>query len=146
MGPLYAPAVAASIRILCVDDDLATNRLHALLLGAESDMEVVGMVGDVPDVLPAVERLQPDVVLLDLSLRTDRSDGLLGEIVQRHPGVCVVVLSGFDQPETVDRLFAVGASGFIAKAVEPQAIAEAVRMAVRGERPRVGGSFPRRSR
>jgi two-component system response regulator DesR len=127
-------------RVLCVDDDPATNRLHALLLGFEGDMEVVGAVADPAGVLPAVEAHRPDVVLLDVQLGPVRSSEVLRDLVRTYPSVRVLVLSGYDHPELVEELFAAGAAGFIAKSAEPEAIAPAIREAMHGARPRVGRS------
>ena len=127
----------STIRVLCADDNPAFNRLHASLLDAEPDLTIVGMVSDSSELLPSIQRLTPDVVLLDLSLASSTPQALVEDIVHRCPRVHVVVLSGLDQPTVVEALFAAGASGFIAKGVPPEHIGSAIRSATRGELPRI---------
>jgi DNA-binding NarL/FixJ family response regulator len=128
------------VRVLCVDDDPGTNYLHSFILREEGDIEVVGSVSRVEEVLPAVERFRPDVVLLDLRMGGDSSLPLLRDLAARTPRVHVLVLSGLEDPRTIEQLLAAGAGGFLTKAVDVERIAPAVREVARGERPIVRSS------
>jgi len=129
------PMSTEKVRVLCVDDDPGTNYLHALILREEADIEVVGTVSTVADVLPALEARAPDVVLLDLRMGGDGSWSLLHELALRQPRVRVVVLSGLEEPRLIEELLARGASGFVTKGVDPSEIAPAIRKVLRGEQP-----------
>jgi DNA-binding NarL/FixJ family response regulator len=125
----------AKVRVLCVDDDVATNHLHALILEEEADMEVVGTVSRVEEVLPALEARAADAVLLDLRMGGDGAVSLLDVLTRRTPPVRVVVLSGLEEPRLIEDLLARGASGYVTKGVDVSEIAPAIRKALRGERP-----------
>jgi two-component system response regulator DesR len=131
-------------RVLCVDDDPETNEIHTFALKREADIEVVGTVSEVEQVLPALDALVPDVVLLDLQMGAEGPLHLLPELARRMPRVHVIVLSGFDQPELIERVLEAGASGFVTKAVDVHSLAPAIRRVVVGEHPIVR-RFERRS-
>jgi DNA-binding NarL/FixJ family response regulator len=119
-------------RILCVDDDPATNRLHATVLGSQPDMDVVGAASRVEDVLAEIERCRPDVVLLDYVLGGIGCEELLREIAALHPSVRVVILSGFQPQELAHDPRSLGAAGFVTKGSELSAFLEEIRRAIRG--------------
>jgi len=122
-------------RVLCVDDDPETNQLHTLVLQGEADIEVVGAVSEVGQILPALDALAPDVVLLDLQMGDQGSLYLLHELASRTPRVHVIILSGFDQPELIEEVLEAGASGFVTKALDVHTLAPAIRRVVVGEQP-----------
>jgi DNA-binding NarL/FixJ family response regulator len=126
--------VAEPIRVLLVDDDpLVCAGLRLMLRGAP-DLEVVGEAADGADVPGAVERLAPDVVLMDI--RMPYLDGIsatraLAARSGRRPQV--IVLTTFDADGTVIEALRAGASGFLVKHTPPEQIVEAVRRAATGE-------------
>ncbi|MEU6712286.1 response regulator transcription factor [Nonomuraea sp. NPDC046802] len=126
--------VDAPIRVLLVDDDpLVCAGLRLMLRGAP-DIEVVGEAADGADVPDAVERLTPDVVLMDI--RMPYLDGIsatraLAARSGRTPQV--IVLTTFDTDTTVIDALRAGASGFLVKHTPPEQIVEAVRRAAAGE-------------
>jgi len=97
-----------------------------------SGFEVVGSATHVEDVLPLVESVLPDVVLLDLQM-TDL-DGLemLDKIRARHPDVRVIALSAVDALEKIHAALAHGAAGYIVKTINPTDLGPAIRQAVEG--------------
>jgi DNA-binding NarL/FixJ family response regulator len=123
------------ISILLVDDQSLLREGLRTLLELQPDLRIVGEAGDgiVAELL--VERLQPDVVLMDL--RMPRRDGVEAtrRIVSRWPAVQVLVLTTFDEDELVFRSIEAGAAGYLLKDVGSDALAAAVRAANRGESP-----------
>jgi chemotaxis response regulator CheB len=85
-------------RILCVDDDPATNRIHAIVLGGQPDMDVVGAASRAEEVLSAIEQFQPDVVLLDTSCAGPVARTCCGRSKRPSLGR-VIVVSGFELRE-----------------------------------------------
>jgi DNA-binding NarL/FixJ family response regulator len=126
---------AAPISVLLADDQpLARAGLRTLL---ESSQEI-RVVAEASDGVEAVERTRatrPDVVLMDI--RMPGVDGLEAtrRIVadERLAGVRVVVLTTFDLDEYVYEALRAGASGFLAKDVEPAELRHAVRVVARGD-------------
>lgn len=89
------------IRVLLVDDQTLIRQGIAMLLELEPDLEVVGAVGDGRAAIEAVERLHPEVVLMDI--RMPGMDGVTAtrELSRRFPEVGVIILTTFDDDEYV---------------------------------------------
>jgi DNA-binding NarL/FixJ family response regulator len=123
------------ISILLVDDQSLLREGLRTLLELHPDLRIVGEAGDGIVAESLVERLRPDVVLMDL--RMPRRDGVEAtrRIVERWPHVQVLVLTTFDEDELVFRSIEAGAAGYLLKDVGSDALAEAVRVAHRGESP-----------
>jgi len=101
-------------------------------LADATDIEVVGEARTGAQVLPLVGQTEPDVLLLDI--RMPQMDGLqvLERVRERHPEVKVVILSGADEPEIVQRALAGGASAYVLKHVDPRDLPSALRQAAEG--------------
>jgi DNA-binding NarL/FixJ family response regulator len=121
------------IRVLVVDDHpVVRDGLRGMLSG-EPDLEVVG---DAPNGLVAtalVERLAPDVVLMDL--RMPELDGVTAtaRIRAAFPGVHVLVLTTYDTDADITRAIEAGATGYLLKDTPRDELFRAVRAAARGE-------------
>lgn len=121
------------IRILLVDDhDLVREGLRSLL-GRFEDIEVVGEAGTVDAAVGEVERLAPDLVLLDLRLG-DRSGVEVAETVRAagHPAR-ILVLSVHDTSRNLRDALAAGADGYLLKSTSGTALADGIRKCVAGE-------------
>src|SRR5215212_10213948 len=123
------------ISILLVDDQRLLREGLRTLLELHPDLRVAGEAGDGVEAERLAELLHPDVVLMDL--RMPRCDGVTAtrRIVARFPGVRVLVLTTFDDDELVFRSIEAGAAGYLLKDVGSDALAEAVRVAARGDSP-----------
>ena len=125
------------IRVLCVDDDEATAAFYRIALGFEPDLECVATLPGAERLTEEVERLRPDVVVLDLGIPGTDPLEALSEVSARHQGVGVLVASGYDDPETIDQAFARGARGFAVKTADLNDMIDAIRRVGRGERVRL---------
>lgn len=127
------PGVERPTRVLVVDDDALVRAGLQLILGSAADLHVVGEATDGTEVLEAVARHRPDVVLMDV--RMPRMDGLAATAaVTARPGAPrVLVLTTFDQDEHVFGALRAGASGFLLKHTPPQQLVQAVRVVAAGE-------------
>jgi DNA-binding NarL/FixJ family response regulator len=98
-----------------------------VVLEAEGDIEVVGEAGDGLEALAEVERLQPDVVVLDLSM--PRLDGLeaLPRLRDVAPGVAVVVFSGYAASRMRKAAMDGGATRYVEKGRALEDVRDAVR-------------------
>ncbi len=121
------------VRVLVVDDDPLVRAALAMVLGGAEDIDLVGEAADGDEVPGAVQRYEPDVVLMDI--RMPHVDGLTAtERLQTVPdSPDVIVLTTFDADEQVLRALRAGASGFLLKDTPPAAIVEAVRRVAAGE-------------
>jgi DNA-binding NarL/FixJ family response regulator len=102
-------------RILLVDDHALVRRGFAALLGLDGRFAVVAEAGNGEQALLELERCQPDLVLLDLSM--PKMDGLapLRHLKGRRGAPRVLVVSMYDDPQFVARALAAGADGYVLK-------------------------------
>jgi DNA-binding NarL/FixJ family response regulator len=123
------------VRVVLVDDQRLLREGLKTLIELHHDLRVVGEAGDGLEAETLVERLHPQVVLMDL--RMPRCDGVTAtrRITGRWPGVHVLVLTTYDDDELVFRSIEAGASGYLLKDVGSDALADAVRAASRGDSP-----------
>jgi DNA-binding NarL/FixJ family response regulator len=129
-------------RILIVDDHPLTRDALAALLGAHG-IEVVGCASDGMEAIAEAERLQPDLVLLDLSM--PGMDGLaaLPRLREAAPGCEVVVLTASGTEENLLAAIRGGAAGYLMKSEPPERIASFLDGVAQGEAA-LSGSIARR--
>ncbi|MEU5289348.1 response regulator transcription factor [Streptomyces sp. NPDC020755] len=121
------------VRLLIVDDDPLVRAGLTLMLGGDEGIDIVGEGADGAEVEELVERLHPDVVLMDI--RMPVMDGLTAtERLRRRPGAPeVVVLTTFHADEQVLRAIRAGAAGFVLKDTPPARIVDSVRRVAAGD-------------
>src|SRR5688572_11435261 len=102
-------------------------------LGKDSDIEVVGDAGTAAETLEMIQRVRPDVMLLDLSLPDKSGFEVLNEMRESDTAPLVVVLTWHTEPSYAARAIAAGAHGYLTKSVEPGALLAAIRAVSRGE-------------
>jgi DNA-binding NarL/FixJ family response regulator len=123
-----------SIRLLIADDQPVFRRGFRALLEYETDIEVVGEAEDGAHAVSLARQRRADLVLMDV--RMPRMDGLEATRRLAGPGVedpvDVLVLTTFDIDEYVFGALAAGASGFLLKDAEPDAVFAAIRTVHRG--------------
>ncbi|MER3442621.1 response regulator [Calidithermus chliarophilus] len=120
------------IRILIVDDHPVVRAGLAGLLSSQPDFEVVGEAGNGVEALNMLERLNPDVVLMDL--RMPGMDGV--STIRRMRGQYksqVLVLTTFDTDAEIVQAVEAGATGYLLKDVPREELFRAVRLTAKGE-------------
>lgn len=120
-------------RILLVDDDPLVRSGLRLLLTSDAGLEVVGEAGDGDEVVGAVQRHAPDVVLMDL--RMERMDGIEAtravRRLTRPPHI--IALTTWDVDDAVLRSLDAGAASFLLKSASPAEIIGAIRAVMAGD-------------
>ncbi|MEU4210934.1 response regulator transcription factor [Streptomyces sp. NPDC026206] len=121
------------IRVLLVDDDPLVRAGLSFMMGGLPDIRIVGEASDGAEVAALVERLTPDVVLMDI--RMPSVDGLAAteRLRRRERAPEVIVLTTFHADENVLRALRAGAAGFVLKDTPPAQIVEAVRRVAAGD-------------
>ena len=122
-----------TVRVLIADDQALVRGGFRMILEAKEDMEVVGEAGDGAEAVELVERLQPDVVLMDV--RMPDMDGIEAtrRIAASGSSARIVILTTYDVDEYVFAALRAGASGFLLKDVRPPELTEAIRVVARGD-------------
>jgi len=121
------------IRVLLVDDDPLVRSALALMIGGQSDIEVVGEAADGREGVARCRERRPDVVLMDI--RMPVLNGLEAtRILHAEPNPPrVIVLTTFDADDYVTGAIAAGADGFVLKDTPPQEIIGAIRTVADGD-------------
>ncbi len=121
------------VRVLIVDDDALVRSGLTMMLGGADSVEVVGEAQDGTEVLGAIDRHRPDVLMLDL--RMPRVDGLgtLALLRGQPQPPAVIVLTTFDTDEHVLQALRQGAAGFLVKDTPPAEIVRAIELVAGGE-------------
>jgi DNA-binding NarL/FixJ family response regulator len=119
----------APIRVLVCDDVEAFRALMRYTLQEDPGIEVVGEAADGMAAIAAAERLQPDVVLLDLTMPVLDGIDAISTVLECAPATRVVALSGWGADRMAERALAQGAFAYVEKTDDVQAIRAAVHAA-----------------
>ena len=120
-------------RILIVDDHPIMRQGLITLLEGEEDLQVCGEAEDVPQALEAIEKLQPDFAIVDISLKGRSGMDLLKDLKQQHPKLQVLVLSMYDESLYAERALRYGARGYVMKQEAMDKMLAAIRRVLAGE-------------
>jgi two-component system NarL family response regulator len=121
------------IKILVVDDHEVVRRGLALVLGLESDFEVVGEAEDGAGAVKEVIRLQPDVVLLDLKMPGLDGRAAAELIKDQAPDTRVLMLSGAEIDDDVFDAIDADVDGYVHKDIGPSELGQAIRTVAEGK-------------
>lgn len=114
-------------KIFLIEDHRLVREGIRLLLEREMDMRVIGEADGGEGSLEQIKKLSPNVILLDLGLPDISGLELLRNIKELFPGIKIVVLSMYKDPQIVAAAKECGADGFIAKEDTPENIIRAIR-------------------
>ncbi|MCU1676524.1 MAG: response regulator transcription factor [Frankiales bacterium] len=123
------------IRVLIVDDHAVVRRGLADLLTASGDIAVVGSLEDGSGAAAAVVELEPDIVLMDLSMPGMDGIEATRAVLAARPETKVVVLTSFSDSARILGALEAGAVGYLLKDTEPDVITRAIRDAAVGGVP-----------
>lgn len=122
-----------TIKILLVDDQPLFREGLRTLLSVQADFAVVGEAGDGAEALRLARLLRPAVVLMDLQMPTLDGVAATRRLRTEQPDCRVIVLTTFDDDEKVFDGLRAGAVGYLLKDAPSEKLAEAIRLAARGE-------------
>jgi DNA-binding NarL/FixJ family response regulator len=120
------------IRLLIVDDQAAVRDGLAVMLDLDPGITVVGTASDGREAVAAVEELGPEVVLMDLNMPLMGGAEATGVLRASHPDLPVVVLTTFEDDESILAALRAGARGYLTKDADRATIVQAVRAAHAG--------------
>ncbi len=123
------------IRVLIVDDHAIVRGGLAALLATAADLEVVGQACDGDEAVQAAEALEPDVVLMDLSMPGMDGVRATAAVLARRPATHVLVLTSMSEQRWIIEALEAGAEGYLLKHSAPEVILSAIREVVAGGSP-----------
>src|SRR6266511_5383951 len=126
-------APAAPSRILVVDDHTLFRRGLAALLTRDAQLHVVGDAADAGEALRRAKELQPDLILLDNHLPGVNGVDALPGLREAVPGVRILMLTVSEDEQDLAAALRGGASGYLLKTIEGDALVAAIARAMRGE-------------
>ncbi|MFV0434812.1 MAG: response regulator [Leucobacter sp.] len=121
------------IRVLITDDDPLVRIALAHFVSRAPEITVIAEAENGLEAIDAVERLHPDIVMMDVQMPVMGGIEATGEITSRWPDVCVVAVTTLDTRETVLPMLGAGASGYMLKDSSADEIINALRQAHEGE-------------
>jgi DNA-binding NarL/FixJ family response regulator len=125
--------VERTIHVLIADDHAVFRWGLRTLLGSEPDMQVVGEAATGKEVLERAAELRPDVILMDIQMPQVNGIEATRRILEANPDVGVVVLTMFEDDESVFSAMRAGARGYVLKGAPPSEILKVVRAVGHGE-------------
>ena len=119
-------------KILIADDHAVVRMGLAALLGAEKDFTVVGQSPNGAAAIADADRLEPDVIIMDLMM--PKRDGVeaTDEIHRAHPETKIIILTTFSTSDGIARALEVGAAGALMKTSEGPELVKAIRAVLAG--------------
>lgn len=120
------------IKILLVDDENLIRRGLKALLNLEDSLEIVGEAENGEVAIAQVEKLHPDVVLMDVRMPVMDGVAATREICQRFPQTKVLILTTFNDDEYVTQGLKYGAAGYLLKDTPSEELAQAIRFVHKG--------------
>ncbi len=120
-------------RVLIIDDHPIVRQGLRQLIDQEDDLKVCGEAADVREAHAALQQTQPNVVVLDLSLRGSNGIDLIKDIRSKYGQLPVLVCSMHDESIYAERLLSAGANGYIMKEATADQLLAALRQVLAGE-------------
>ncbi len=122
------------LRVLLVDDHAVVREGYRRLLERSRDICVVGEAATAAEAYQVFCQVNPDVVVMDISLPDVSGIEGMRRLLLREPGARILAFSIHDEAIFPSRAFKAGAAGYVTKASAPEVLVDAVRTVARGER------------
>ncbi len=128
-----AGGVGDPIRLVLADDQATVRDALAVMLDLDDDVDVVGTAANGAEAVELAGSARPDVVLLDLNMPVLGGVGATERIRAAHPDIAILILTTFDDDESILSALRAGAIGYLTKDATRIAIMQAVRAAAAGQ-------------
>ncbi len=126
------PSRSARIRLLVADDHALLRQALRVLLEAQDGLEVVGEATNGRDAVEAAERLQPDVILMDMVMPGLNGIDAMRQIIKRSPATRILILTAYLEDERLLQALRAGAAGYVVKNSDMEELLLAIQSVHRG--------------
>jgi DNA-binding NarL/FixJ family response regulator len=127
------PKDQIAVRIVIVDDHPMVRERLAEIINREADMKVCGEAEDRPNALEVIGREQPNLAIVDLTLKRSNGLDLIKDLRAMHPELRILVVSMQEENLYAERVIRAGAHGYITKQEATRKILEAIRLVLSGK-------------
>ena len=121
------------IKVLLADDHVVVREGTRSLLEREPDIEVVGEANDGEEAVELVDKLHPNVVLMDIAMPRVNGIEATRRIKAKYPSVATLILTAYDNDQYIMALLEAGAAGYLLKNVKGSDLVNAIRSVHAGE-------------
>jgi DNA-binding NarL/FixJ family response regulator len=120
-------------RVIIVDDHPIIRKGLSDLINQEKDLVVCGQAEDAHEAMDIIKTLEPDIAVVDISLKETSGIELIKDVKTRYPNLPVLALSMHDESLYAERALRAGAKGYIMKAEATEKVITAIRKVLSGE-------------
>lgn len=120
------------LRVFLVDDHEMVREGLKMLIQKQADMEVIGEADSGRAAWRQIKKLQPDIVVTDVSMRDMNGAQLTKRLSQEYPHIKVIALTGFEDQNYLRQLLQAGVSGYVLKRVAAKELIHAIRIVAVG--------------
>ena len=118
---------APRTRVVVVDDHKIVREGLATILSEQPDIEVIAQAGNGREAIDLVNRMHPDVVVMDVSMPLMNGDEATRQIKMMNPETRIIALSMFEDSEMIQKMFGAGAEGYVLKTAPSNTLLSAIR-------------------
>jgi DNA-binding NarL/FixJ family response regulator len=115
------------IKVAVVEDDPRIRKLVTEVLAAAKDCQCIGVFADGTSAVANLPQLAPEVILMDINLPDIGGVDCVARISPQLPNAEIIILTVYQDPETIFQALAAGAHGYLVKPVMPKKLLEAIR-------------------
>jgi len=121
------------ITVVIADDHELFREGTRNLIDKEKDIEIIGEVGDGKEAVELVNRLRPNIVLMDIAMPVINGIEATKQIKASQPSTAVIILTAYDNDQYIVALLEAGAAGYLLKNVSGEELVTAIRSVFAGE-------------
>ena len=132
-GVANEPKVPAKTKVVLVDDHPITRQGMKVLINQQPGLEVCGEADSAPRAIEMIEKLQPDLAIVDITLKTTSGIELTKSIRVQAPQVQVLIISMHDETLYAERALRAGAMGYLMKHEASEKVLTAIQRILHGE-------------
>ncbi len=120
------------ITVLLVDDHTVVRVGLRMVLEVEKDIQVIAEARNGREAVELVKKLRPDVVVMDIAMPLLNGFEAARQMVKNFPATKILILSAHDDDEYIDRMMAIGITGYLIKQSSAESLSQAIREAKKG--------------